>query len=288
MAEFPALPLFTDAYLADTRHLDATQHGAYLLLLMTAWRTATCSLPDDDATLAKWACMDRRTWARHKPVIMAFWTLTDTGWVQKRLLDERKHVEHVRSKNVQAGRASALKRLNRGSTSVQPKANQTSTPIPIPIPIPSVVSNDTTQPREALEALEHQLREAAGWQREPAPMLCVTGEVQALIDAGAILETDVLPVVRALAPKARNRTSWKFFIPAIVQARDDRLAASTRVSPPSPTGPAINGSHQQQPSKRQQGFAILDAIVAEAYRRENGGSDGGSEDNSSGPPGNIQ
>jgi hypothetical protein len=43
MAEFPALPLWTDAYLGDTRHLSQSEHGAYLLLLITAWRTPNCS-----------------------------------------------------------------------------------------------------------------------------------------------------------------------------------------------------------------------------------------------------
>jgi uncharacterized protein YdaU (DUF1376 family) len=135
MAEFPALPLFTDAYMADTRHLSAAQHGAYLLLLMTAWRMPDCCLPDDDRALARWAAMDHRTWLKNKAAVMTFWKLgEDAKWRQHRLLDERNHVENRRHKNSDAGKASALKRKNRGSTSVQPNGNQNSTPIPTPIP----------------------------------------------------------------------------------------------------------------------------------------------------------
>lgn len=130
MAEFPILPLFTDAYLADTRHLSAAQHGAYLMLIMTAWRSPDCSIPNDDRLLAKYACMDFRTWNKNKGTILSFWRLTECKlkFVQARLLDERKYVEHKRSKNVDAGRVSALKRKERGSTNVitkpQHKLNQ--------------------------------------------------------------------------------------------------------------------------------------------------------------------
>jgi uncharacterized protein YdaU (DUF1376 family) len=132
MAQFPSLPLFTDAYLADTRHLTAQQHGAYLLLLMMAWRSPDCAIPDDDVTLARWASMDLRAWKNNRDVILAFWRpfIAEDGkqkWRQLRLLDERKHAERVHSKNVEAGRTSALKRKERGSTGVatepQPKSN---------------------------------------------------------------------------------------------------------------------------------------------------------------------
>ena len=107
MAEFPALPLWTDAYLADTRHLSQAEHGAYMLLLMTAWRSPDCSLPDDDEMLARYACCDRRTWARQKPVIMAMWTLENGRWRQKRLQQEREFLASRRSKLVEAGRRGA-------------------------------------------------------------------------------------------------------------------------------------------------------------------------------------
>lgn len=99
------------------------------------------------------------------------------------------------------------------------------------------VSRETEKPQpDQLALLETKLREAAGWQNEPAPMLAVTGQIQALIDAGAVLETDVLPTVRALAPQCRGRTSWKYFLNAIAQSRDDRISASTLVSQPRQPG----------------------------------------------------
>lgn len=129
MAEFPALPLFTDAYMADTRHLSAAQHGAYLLLLMTAWRMPDCKLPDDDVFLSRCASMDSRSWKTNRDVIMAFWKQDEQKkWYQGRLLDERKYVDDRRHKNSQAGKSSALKRLNRGSTTVPTKRQPESNP----------------------------------------------------------------------------------------------------------------------------------------------------------------
>lgn len=137
MAEYPALPFFTDAYLSDTRHLTTLQHGAYILLLMTAWRSPDCKLPNDDTYLARIVGMDKRTWANNRDAVMSFWKQDGAQkFYQGRLLDERNYVEQVRNKNSAAGKASALKRLNRGSTSVQPKLNETSTPTLTPTPIP--------------------------------------------------------------------------------------------------------------------------------------------------------
>lgn len=138
MAKFPALPLFTDAYLADTRHLTTLQHGAYLLLLMTAWRTKTCSLPDDDKQLARYASMGLATWKRNKDVLLSFFSKDKNGmWIQNRLTDEFIFCTERRNKNIKAGMASALKRHETTSTVVgtktQRKANE---PYPNPNPNP--------------------------------------------------------------------------------------------------------------------------------------------------------
>jgi uncharacterized protein YdaU (DUF1376 family) len=137
MAEFPSLPLWTDAYLSDTRHLSTTEHGAYLLLLMTAWRTPDCSLPDDDKMLARWAGLDGRRWSQIKPQVMAMWTLEGNCWTQKRLSKEaswvRKNAEAKRASGSAGGRAKALKEQEAALAALQIRHGETVAPTPTPI-----------------------------------------------------------------------------------------------------------------------------------------------------------
>ena len=88
----PAIPLFGDAYLADTRHLSLEQHGAYLQLMMIAWRSPDCALPNDDAKLARMLGVTPKKWTALKPEVMAFWELEKGTWKQKRLTKERRFV----------------------------------------------------------------------------------------------------------------------------------------------------------------------------------------------------
>lgn len=53
MADYPAFPLWTDAYLADTMHLTDAEHGLYLLMLIHLWRTPKQRFPNDDQWLAR-------------------------------------------------------------------------------------------------------------------------------------------------------------------------------------------------------------------------------------------
>lgn len=93
MAEFPALPLWTDAYIGDTTHLTTIEHGAYLLLLISMWRTAGCNLPNDDRLLAKIVRCTPAQWRRLKPSLMPFFKVIDDHIEQGRLTDERNAVK---------------------------------------------------------------------------------------------------------------------------------------------------------------------------------------------------
>ncbi|MBL4838966.1 MAG: DUF1376 domain-containing protein [Kordiimonadaceae bacterium] len=101
LAEFPSLPLFTDAYLADTLHLTTEEHGAYLLLLMCAWRTRGCSLRDDDKMLARIAGVSLSKWRRMRPGLVEFFSIDNGYWQQKKL----SHVYETVSKKVARNRA---------------------------------------------------------------------------------------------------------------------------------------------------------------------------------------
>ena len=118
--------------------------------------------------------------------------------------------------------------------------------------------------RDNSAILEQKLREAAGWEREPHPKLCVTGPIEALLSNGADLELDVLAVVRSLSPGVRKRTSWNYFIDAIAEARDRRIAASTLVSTPQP-GRKSNGYDTSNSNRK--GTAEL---IFETLERGNG------------------
>lgn len=124
MAKYPAMPLFTDAYLGDTTHLTTAQHGAYMLLLIASWRSPSCSLPDDDLRLSRTVRMDMRTWKRNRPTLQEFFEVANGEWRQKKLRDTMQKVCQLSNKKSAAGKASALKRKNTGATGVVTNGQQ--------------------------------------------------------------------------------------------------------------------------------------------------------------------
>ncbi|MEO0699613.1 MAG: DUF1376 domain-containing protein, partial [Pseudomonadota bacterium] len=103
MSSKPAsMPLFGDAYLADTTHLTTEEHGAYFLLLLAAWRQDTCDLPADDKKLARIAGLTPRRWKAMKPTIMEFWQVENGRMYQPRQRKEHAFVCKKSEQNRQA------------------------------------------------------------------------------------------------------------------------------------------------------------------------------------------
>jgi uncharacterized protein YdaU (DUF1376 family) len=133
MAEFPMLPLWTDAYLADTTHLTTIEHGAYLLLLIAMWRTKEKRLPNDDKLLARFCRTTPGQWARIKPSIIGFFKAAEGHLYQPRLTDEANVVRQHSKKQSDKARARWLKSNDTGDAAAMPEGMPGGCPLPTPI-----------------------------------------------------------------------------------------------------------------------------------------------------------
>lgn len=87
------MPLFTDALIGDTTHLSTEEFGAYCLLLITTWRNNGQPFADDDVRLARICRASLHVWrSRLRPVLSAFFDISDGKWRQKRLEKEWRRV----------------------------------------------------------------------------------------------------------------------------------------------------------------------------------------------------
>ncbi|MET2828944.1 YdaU family protein [Mesorhizobium shangrilense] len=102
MSAAPYLPLFIDAYVADTTHLSTQEHGAYLLLLMSMWRH-NGSVPNDDRDLARITRLSTQRWRKVKARLMPLLLIDGQSLSQKRLKKEWDYVSSIREKNAANG-----------------------------------------------------------------------------------------------------------------------------------------------------------------------------------------
>lgn len=130
MAALPYLQLYPADYLADTAHLNAAQHGAYLLLIMNYWQTGA-PLKDSNVRLANVARMSKDEWLETRELLEEFFEIKDGEWIHHRIERDLSGV-YAKSKNAStAGKASAearrIKRSTVVATNVQQNVNHTDT-----------------------------------------------------------------------------------------------------------------------------------------------------------------
>lgn len=121
------MPLYVADYLGDTGHLTTTEHGAYLLLLMTMWRSGGI-LPNDDKRLARFSRCTKSQWERMRPVLIEFFTVSDASLTHKRMNAELTKytyaVERQRVRSSNGGKAKALKNNKTGLPAALPTVCQ--------------------------------------------------------------------------------------------------------------------------------------------------------------------
>lgn len=139
MSDAPAMPVFPDAYLADTTHLTTEEHGAYLLLLMAMWRRNGV-VPNDDKDLARIVGLDISRWRKTKRRLLSLLTVDSECLTQKRLLKEWQYVQEKRNKNAANGSRGGRPKSNINSRLVKANGYENNNPNesphnPEPIPI---------------------------------------------------------------------------------------------------------------------------------------------------------
>jgi uncharacterized protein YdaU (DUF1376 family) len=271
-------------YASATRHLSWEEDLAYRRL-MDAYYMREAPLPADRKQVYRLVVATSKAQRTAVDTVLdEFFTVTPEGFFNERCEAE---IRAYRRKSDKA-RQSAEARWSKGDapqTESEGNANASADGMrthsegnaPNPNPNPNPNSRGDRLAREHDADLEAKLRNAAGWTNHPAPKLAITGCIQALLDSGADLDLDVLPVIRALAPKVRS-PGWTYFVNPIAEARDQRISAATVVSlPTSSSRSTSHAAHRQKPS-RDETFAAIDrriAELAEAERRAAGGSQGG-------------
>ncbi|NVJ97093.1 MAG: DUF1376 domain-containing protein [Alphaproteobacteria bacterium] len=238
MAEFPALPVFTDAYLADTRHLTTEEHGAYLLLLMCAWRTRGCALRDEDRFLARTAGVSAYKWRKLRPVLADFFQIEEGYWRQKKLSEVYRNVgERVarnRANGAKGGRARAERDRQIRVAGAQvgqatAKANAMATK----------PKDQTPEPEAAASTPEGNIASEDGAEAAVPAVLAAAGlreggsdisSVAEWLEAGACIRRDVMPVILRLRKRQQDKTgcvphSLAYYTGAVLEARDKRLGA---------------------------------------------------------------
>jgi len=142
MAEFAAIPLFTDAWLADTGHLTRAERGLYMDLLILIWRSPGCRVPNDHEWIGRKLRVDENERDTLSQTISEF-CFRDGGYImQRRLLEEFSYVAGKRKLQSERAKSrwSKEKDLCRGIADVG------IAPSPSPSPSPVLSKEEDTPP----------------------------------------------------------------------------------------------------------------------------------------------
>ncbi len=104
------MPLHIADYLADTGHLTATEHGAYLLMIMHYWQNG--SLPANERVIARIAKLTVEQWEESRDILAM---LFGPDWSHKRIDAELSKADEI----IEKRRSAAEARYGKGKKQAQ-------------------------------------------------------------------------------------------------------------------------------------------------------------------------
>lgn len=113
------MPLYIADYLKDTIHLNAAEHGAYMLLIMRYWQDG--GLPADEKMIARFSRLSPSEWAESRDVLAS---LFGPDWSHPRIDEELAKASAIIDKRRSAAEQMHVKRIAKKDASAPACAEQ--------------------------------------------------------------------------------------------------------------------------------------------------------------------
>lgn len=130
MAALPYMQFYVAEYLADTMHLTAEEHGAYVLLMLNYWQTGK---PIPKSRLARIAKISNDRWTTVEASLNEFFIDTGSEWMHKRIEADLQVAREAQDQRSAAGRASAEARKRQKTTQLKRAISDRSTTVATPV-----------------------------------------------------------------------------------------------------------------------------------------------------------
>lgn len=230
------MPLYVADYLADTMHLTTEQHGAYLLMLMTAWKRGG-ELPASDDQLAAITRLGPAGWKRHRTVLLAFFSPAGETLAHKRVAHELGKAVELTERRRSAGQAGAKSRWQaddkpdgngNGKRIDDPPVNgwQTDAPAFVARPSPITEEGSVSDETDAAASLD-RLSDLRGL---PAAKGCWRLAVLVLTEQGGLSETKARSVIGKLKAGLSDDELWEIAEAAWRNETRDPVAYLTKAA----------------------------------------------------------
>lgn len=267
------MQLYVADYLGDTRHLTTEQHGAYLLLLMTMWRSGG-RLPKCDKKLARIVGSTPSRWSKIKPEVMEFFIIDGDFITNERLMFELKKASEKSIKRAEAGTkggsAKSLKsnKPDVANASILPKHSSEPEPEDISTVVdkPSVVGCDDWPDLKVKGWLGDLAAEIGSGFLDPsreAGLVTTQGVFLQWQNLGLSWHGDVVPIIAGSMAKQRGPVrSWKYFDAAMRERAEE-------IKNPKPVG-GVNGKRNYTTASERR-----EAYYAEIFGTDLAGTDNG-------------